>query len=414
MNILELIKDCEVEWKSLGEVAKYVRGLTYNKTNESDEKAGGYYVLRANNITLSNNQLNFDDVKLVKFDTKTKPEQKLYKDDILISAASGSKEHVGKVAFISENMDFYFGGFMGVVRCSQEILPRFLFHILTSSLFKTYLNEVLNSSTINNLNAKVMNEFQIPIPPLEIQEKIVKILDKFTELEATLEATLEAELSLRVKQYNYYRDLLLNENDKNPFFKNTEYRCLGDITLVSSNIKWKNNTNTYKYIDLTSVDRENHSIGETIKISALTAPSRAQKLVAKDDVIFATTRPTQLRFAFINEEFANSIASTGYCVLRANPNLVLPKWIYHNLGSIDFKNFLEENQSGSAYPAVSDSKVKDYKIPVPSLDVQEKIIAILDNFENLANSIKNGLPREIELRRKQYEYYRNELLDFSR
>lgn len=208
--------------------------------------------------------------------------------------------------------------------------------------------------------------------------------------------------------------MLLNENDKNPFFKNTEYRCLGDITLASSNIKWKNNTNTYKYIDLTSVDRENHSIGETIEISALTAPSRAQKLVAKDDVIFATTRPTQLRFAFINEEFANSIASTGYCVLRAKPNLVLPKWVYHNLGSIDFKNFLEENQSGSAYPAVSDSKVKDYKIPVPSLDVQEKIIAILDNFENLANSIKNGLPREIELRRKQYEYYRSELLDFSR
>ncbi|THA22370.1 restriction endonuclease subunit S [Histophilus somni] len=252
-------------------------------------------------------------------------------------------------------------------------------------------------------------ETLIPIPEPEIQQKIVKTLDKFTELEATL----EAELSLRVKQYHYYRDLLLNENEKNPFFKNAEYRCLGDITLLSSNIRWKNNTNSYKYIDLTSVDRENHSIGETIEISALTAPSRAQKLVVKDDVIFATTRPTQLRFAFINEEFENSIASTGYCVLRANTDLALPKWIYHNLGSIDFKNFLEENQSGSAYPAVSDSKVKEYKIPVPSLDIQEKIILILDKFENLANSIKDGLPREIKLRRKQYEYYRNELLSFS-
>lgn len=276
------------------------------------------------------------------------------------------------------------------------------------------LKNMGSDTSLPIVGIKKLEKIQIPIPPLEIQEKIVKTLDIFTKLEATLESTLESELSLRVKQYNYYRDLLLNENDKNPFFKNTEYRCLGDITLASSNIKWKNNTNTYKYIDLTSVDRENHSIGETIEISALTAPSRAQKLVAKDDVIFATTRPTQLRFAFINEEFANSIASTGYCVLRAKPNLVLPKWVYHNLGSIDFKNFLEENQSGSAYPAVSDSKVKDYKIPVPSLDVQEKIIAILDNFENLANSIKNGLPREIELRRKQYEYYRSELLDFSR
>lgn len=406
--IEKLLNGAEVEWKPLGEVAEYIRGLTYNKSNESDN-GDGYKVLRANNITLSNNQLNFDDVKVVKFDTKVKETQKLYKNDILISAASGSREHVGKVAFIKEDMDYYFGGFMGVIRCSDKLHSGYLFHIFTSSMFQGYLDNVLNSSTINNLNSKVMGEFEIPIPPLEIQEKIVKTLDKFTELEATL----EAELSLRVKQYHYYRDLLLNENEKNLFFKNAEYRCLGDITLLSSNIRWKNNTNSYKYIDLTSVDRENHSIGETIEISALTAPSRAQKLVVKDDVIFATTRPTQLRFAFINEEFENSIASTGYCVLRANTDLALPKWIYHNLGSIDFKNFLEENQSGSAYPAVSDSKVKEYKIPVPSLDIQEKIILILDKFENLANSIKDGLPREIGLRRKQYEYYRNELLSFS-
>ena len=115
-NFLEKLLDgVEVEWKPLGDVAEYVRGLTYSKANESSDRSG-YKVLRANNITLSGNTINFDDVKFIKYETKVKPAQKLYKNDILISAASGSREHVGKVAFIQSNIDFYFGGFMGVVR----------------------------------------------------------------------------------------------------------------------------------------------------------------------------------------------------------------------------------------------------------------------------------------------------------
>ena len=208
-----MIQAEKVEWKTLGEVAEYIRGLTYNKSNESSDGLG-YKVLRANNITLSTNTLNFDDVKLVKFDTKVKDTQKLHRNDILISAASGSREHVGKVAFIATDIDYYFGGFMGVIRCSENINPRFLFHLLTGELFKNYLNEVLNSSTINNLNSRVMSQFLVPIPSLETQQKIVKILDKMTELEATLEATLEAELSQRRRQYEYYRNALLDFDNR--------------------------------------------------------------------------------------------------------------------------------------------------------------------------------------------------------
>lgn len=408
MNILELIKDCEVEWKSLGEVFDLRNGYTPSKSNAEYWENGEISWFRMEDIRTNGRVLNEAIQKVSKSAVKG---GKLFPaNSIMLSTTATIGEHaLITIPYLSNQQ---LTNFSLKEEFSEKLNIKYAFYYFF--LINEDLKNMGSDTSLPIVGIKKLEKIQIPIPPLEIQEKIVKTLDIFTKLESTLESTLESELSLRVKQYNYYRDLLLNENDKNPFFKNTEYRCLGDITLASSNIKWKNNTNTYKYIDLTSVDRENHSIGETIEISALTAPSRAQKLVAKDDVIFATTRPTQLRFAFINEEFANSIASTGYCVLRAKPNLVLPKWVYHNLGSIDFKNFLEENQSGSAYPAVSDSKVKDYKIPVPSLDVQEKIIAILDNFENLANSIKNGLPREIELRRKQYEYYRSELLDFSR
>lgn len=388
--IKKLLNGAEVEWKSLGDIAVIKTGQAISKSIISNN-IGNYPVINSGKEPLGYiNQYNTEN------------------DPIGITTRGAG---VGSITWQDGK---YFRGNLNysvTVKNNKELNVRFLYHSLL--FMQKEIHSLCTFTGIPALNSSELKKLEIPIPPLEAQEKIVKTLDKFTELESTLESTLESELSLRVKQYHYYRDLLLNENEKNPFFKNAEYRCLGDITLLSSNIRWKNNTNSYKYIDLTSVDRENHSIGETIEISALTAPSRAQKLVVKDDVIFATTRPTQLRFAFINEEFENSIASTGYCVLRANTDLALPKWIYHNLGSIDFKNFLEENQSGSAYPAVSDSKVKEYKIPVPSLDIQEKIILILDKFENLANSIKDGLPREIELRRKQYEYYRNELLSFS-
>ena len=191
----KLLAGVKIEWKSLGEVAEYIRGLTYSKTNESSNSIG-YKVLRANNITLSDNSLNFNDIKIVKFDTKVKNTQKLYKNDILISAASGSREHVGKVAFINSDMDYYFGGFMGVVRSSSKIESRYLFHVLRSDIFQKHLDEMLNSSTINNLNSTVMGSFQIPIPPLAIQAEVVRILDTFTELTAELTARKKRPIKL--------------------------------------------------------------------------------------------------------------------------------------------------------------------------------------------------------------------------
>jgi type I restriction enzyme S subunit len=256
---------------------------------------------------------------------------------------------------------------------------------------------------------------EIPIPTpknpkrsLEIQAEIVRILDNFTEL--------IAELIARKKQYNYYRDQLLTFEEGE-----VEWMALGVLTLPTSNIRWKETNKSYRYIDLTSVSRENNSIIETSEINAQNAPSRAQKFVEKNDIIFATTRPTQLRLCLIDETYSGEVASTGYCVLRAKTNEVLPQWIYYHLSSLEFFNYVEENQSGSAYPAISDFKVKDFKIPIPypknpkkSLELQTRIVSILDKFNTLTNSITEGLPREIELRQKQYEYYRDLLLNFPK
>lgn len=195
-----------------------------------------------------------------------------------------------------------------------------------------------------------------------------------------------------------------------------EWKALGEVTLPTSNIKWRESDRAYRYIDLSSVSIDTNQIIETPEITASNAPSRAQKLVEKNDVIFATTRPTQQRYCLISEEYSGAVASTGYCVLRANNNDVLPKWILYWIASTDFKKYVEENQSGSAYPAISDAKVKEFKIPIPcpenpkkSLEIQLEIVRILDAFTAHAAE----LSAELAARKKQYAYYRDQLLSFE-
>ena len=149
-ELIEQLCSDGVNFKNVSDVAKYVRGVTYSK---QDEQAGGpIAVLRSNNITLSSNTINFEDVRRVSSNVRVRDDQRLVVNDILVSAASGSKAHVGKVAFIRENIDYVFGGFMAVLRTNGAIEPRFLYHLLIGETFSSYLEVALNSTTIKNLN----------------------------------------------------------------------------------------------------------------------------------------------------------------------------------------------------------------------------------------------------------------------
>lgn len=195
---------------------------------------------------------------------------------------------------------------------------------------------------------------------------------------------------------------------------------ISKIIKKTKNIKWKETSASHRYIDLASVDIQTKSIVQTTEVTSETAPIRAQKLVQKDDVIFATTRPTQMRYTVIDEEYDGEVSSTGYCVLRADQSLVHPKWILHCISTTDFKLYLEEHQSGSAYPAVSDFKIKAFEIPIPcpdepekSLAIQAEIVKILDSFTELTTELTTELKTELKARKKQYDYYRERLIQDS-
>ncbi|MDG6246169.1 restriction endonuclease subunit S [Glaesserella parasuis] len=404
--IEKLLNGREVEWKHLGDIASYIRGLTYTKNNESPNNEG-YKILRANNITLSNNTLNLDDIKIVKFDTKVKENQKLYKNDILISAASGSREHVGKVAFITADLDYYFGGFMGVIRCVNDVNPRYVFHILTSDLFQNYLNEVLNSSTINNLNSKVMEAFFVPIPPLDVQQEIVRILDAFT----SLTAELTAELTSRQKQYQYFRDKLLNFDDisdrggyeTNPITKalwhnkKVVFKALGNISEnldfmrkpITSGLREKGNIPYYGASGIVDYVKDYIFEGDYLLVS--------------EDGANLLARNTPIAFSISGKNWVNNHVH----VLKFN-TYTERRFVEFYLNNIDLTPYI----SGAAQPKLNKNNLSNIKIPAPPFEEQQRIVTILDKFETLTNSIAEGLPKEIELRRKQYEYYREKLLSF--
>jgi len=178
------LHNCKFTLAKLGDVCSPVRGVTYS--NE-DEVESGLKILRANNITLATNELNFDDIRNIKADFSVSDEQLLKAGDILMSAASGSKEHVGKVAYISEDLDYYFGSFMMVLRANKKINPQFLFEFLSSKIFRGLLFRILGGTNINNLNFSMIKDFEVPLPSLAIQTKIAQTANKNREKAIELE-----------------------------------------------------------------------------------------------------------------------------------------------------------------------------------------------------------------------------------
>lgn len=396
MNILEEIQNCPVEWKELGEVVEFHRGNGLQKKDFVDE---GKPVIHYGQIYTK-----------YKFSTKTTVSftddsvfcklRKAKTNDIIMATTSENVEDVGKSIVWEGDEEIGISGDSYVLTTNQN--SRYINYYFRTFQFQKQKERKVTGTKVIRINSKDMEKFLIPIPPLEIQEKIVQILDKFTDY--------VTELTSRKKQYSFYRDKLLSFDDE---AYQVEWKTLDAVSERTSNISWNKigDDEKFKYIDLSSVDRVSNKITETTSITKSTAPSRAQKIVKSIDIILGTTRPTLKRFTKITDDYNDQICSTGFYVFRTNGE-VLPNYVYHIFSSSDFYKYLEENQSGASYPAISDALVKKYKIPVPSLEIQSRIVQVLDNFDTVCNDLNIGLPKEIELRQKQYEYFREKLLTF--
>ena len=255
-----------------------------------------------------------------------------------------------------------------------------------------------------------------PIPPLSVQSRIVEILDKFTSLEAELEEQLQAELELRKKQYAYYREQLLNFSYTPPSEFNVVYKKLGEMGIFQRGTSFQKKHFTDEGIPCIHYGqiytRYHLSTDKTISFLSKEFAVRARK-ARTGDLIIATTSENDedVCKAIVWEGEGEVVVSNDACFYHHSLN---SRYIAYYLQTEAFQKQKRSYITGTKVRRVNANDLARIEIPLPPLSEQARIVEILDKFDTLTNSISEGLPLEIQLRRQQYEYYREQLLDFRR
>ena len=277
----------------------------------------------------------------------------------------------------------------------------------------------LGEGSQSNLSGKKIKDYKIPIPPLSVQSHIVEILDKFTAMEAELEEQLQAELELRKKQYAYYREQLLNFSYPPPPSEfNVVYRKLGEVAeLVRGNGLSKKDfapegIPTIHYGQIYTY--YGNETKETISFVTPETASKLRKVFCGNVVITNTSENLEdVGKALLYTGKSEAVTGGHATIIRCSERL-LPKFFVYYTKTRSFFDQKRKLAKGTKVIDVSATDLARIEIPIPPLSEQARIVEILDKFDTLTNSISEGLPLEIKLRRQQYEYYREQLLDFRR
>ena len=346
--------------------------------------------------TLSNSVFNRDRLGYADITSADKYSSYILNEgDILMS-------HINSLAYIGRAVQYHKQGdeviihgmnLLRLVPIQSIVLPSYAEYYFKTDAFRWNIQRIANVSIHQaSFNTKALKALDIIVPPLSEQQRIVNLLDaEFAKIDA-LKANAEKNLQ---NAKDLFQAALKKELEPKEGWKKT---TIGGVSNGSDNIKWKliDASIKYKYIDLTSVDRSFHRITEPQVITAQDAPSRAQRIVKCNDVIFATTRPTLRRLCIIPQEFDGDICSTGFCVLRPHSS-VLPKWLYYNLSVESFYEYIEPLQTGATYPAVTDSDIRNYTIYLPTIEDQQSIVARLDALKEKCKTLQTNYEKTLSL-----------------
>ena len=410
--IARLLQGAEVVWKPLGEIASMYGGLTGK--NKTDFEGGNASYITYKNI-FDNIEVDFDKLEKVKISASEKQNKVRY-GDVLFTGSSETAEDAGMSSAITTTIeeDIYLNSFSFGVRFNEdvELIPEFSKYLFRSYFMRAAISKTASGVTRFNISKERLKKLPIPLPPLSVQQEIVRILDKFTQLEAEL----EAELDCRKRQYEYYRNKLLTfseigggteivwktlgevgEVTKLAGFEFTNYVKYNDtgkiIALRGLNVKGSLDLSDVKYIDESDFSKLNRSklyINDMLFTYVGTVGSVA--LIPENDKYYLA--PNVARIRFLDRK-------------------INPRFMFHYFQSDEFKKKQINRYLGSSsMKNLTMENIRKFQIPLPPLEEQQRIATILDKFDTLVNSISEGLPKEIALRRKQYEYYREKLLSF--
>lgn len=373
--IAELCPD-GVEYKTLGEVVVISRGVRVVKSQLSEDAEGKYPVYQ-NSMT-----------PLGYFAESNCPSGTTF----IISAGAAGEIGYSDSAFWAADDCCYF-------KCPENLSSRYLYHALQCQQY--FIFSRVRKASVPRLARTVIEKLKIPLPPLEVQREIVRILDAYSERVAELTDRLAAELDARKKQYEYYRDDLLTFTENHPFAElcpdEVEYKKLSEITVISRGVR----------VVKKQLSEEAEGLYPVYQ-NCMTPLGYFAKSNCPADTTFIISAGAAGEIGYSESAFW---AADDCCYFKC-PETLSSKYLYYALQCQ--QHIINSKVRYASVPRLPQPDVEKLKIPLPPLDVQEKIVSILDRFGKLCNDISVGIPAEIEARRKQYEHYRDQLLTFEK
>ena len=397
-----------VERKPLGEVCNIKGRIGFRGYTRNDQVKEGEGALSLSPSNIQEGQMDYSKgtyITWAKYEES--PEIKTYNGDIILCKTAS----VGKVALVK---DLPYKATINpqlVVLKDIKCNASFLTYVLGTDDIQRKIISMAGVGSVPNIPQKALAEIEIPIPPLPVQEEIVRVLDTFTELQAEL----QAELQKRLQQYNYYRDNLLS--DFTPEQEPREY-TLEEITtdIYSGATPSKEKRDYWENGTIPWMSSGEVNLGQVYevegRITQLGYDKCSTRMVPEGSVVIALAGQGKTRGTV-------AILRTSVCTnqslaaLVPNPAIVSGEYLYYYLKT-QYSKLREVSSGDGTRGGLNLKMLRSYKVLVPSLKTQAQIVSILDRFETLTNDLTAGLPAEIEKRRQQYEYYRDKLLTFKR
>ena len=364
------------------------------------------------------------------------------KGDVLFTRTSEVKEEVGYSSVVIEDLEnTVFNGFTIRARLKNRgiLLPEYSAHLFRCHEIRKEIIKRTSFTTRASLSGQELGKVKVVIPPLSLQNKIVKVLDKFQILLSDTKGLIPEEIEQRQKQYEYYREKLLTfdvECDStharthartavvtNNYYdilrgaakyvgivledKVIEYR-LGDIAEYSSSRISAEELDTFNYVGVDNLLKDKYGREDSEYVPQTGSSIRFER----SNILIGNIRP-YLRKIW----YSDRVGGTNGDVLAINvkdKKIVDSRYLYHALADERFFEYNIKYSKGAKMPRGDKKKIMEYKFSIPPLHVQQHVVSILDKFDTLVNDLKEGLPKEIEQRQKQYEYWREFLLNFPR
>ena len=384
-------------WKTvkLGEVCSFERGLTYSKSDEAE--APGITVLRANNVDLDSGRLNLDDLRYISAKVAVDEKKYLSANSIIVCTASGSRDHLGKTAHISKPPRMTFGGFMGLLKPSPEIDSLFLFYLTRSDLYRSFIAGLSSGTNINNLKGSDLLSWEIPLPPLAEQKRIVALLDEaFAGIdEAKAKAEVKA-LHLESFIQSAWSSVLPETLNKWPEAKSTpdpelphgwSIKTVEEISDKDGPVRYgilqpgPNVENGVPYVRPTEIVNDLIPEGTLRRTSTKIASMYSRSVLKPNDVIL-TIVGTIGKVALVPNWLEGGNVTQSSARIRPNTIHCSPDYLAAMLRSPIMRRQFEHYRMGAAVTRLNIADVKNLRIPLPPLSVQSSIVKNMDNLKN--------------------------------